>query len=79
MKLLHHEKIGVHDNFFEIGGDSLLAVQLLTMIRSRFHLDLSLRNILNAPTVAGISSILNTFLNIQSVVLDEDSIEKVEF
>jgi FkbH-like protein len=41
--LLHVPSIGVNDNFFDIGGHSLLAVQLLSIVQKTFNVDLSLK------------------------------------
>ena len=43
--------IDVHDDFFELGGDSLLAVQLISKLRSVLHMDLSPHLLLNCPTI----------------------------
>ena len=58
-ELLRHEVIGIDDNFFEISGHSLLAMQMLTRVRSEFKTDLSLRNIFEAPTIAELALILD--------------------
>ena len=44
--------IGVNDNFFELGGDSLLMTCLITRIWDEFHVELPLRVMLEAPTIA---------------------------
>jgi thioesterase domain-containing protein/aryl carrier-like protein len=54
-KLLNVERIGVHDDFFTIGGHSLLAMQLLTRVRATFHMDIPLAAFIAAPTVAALS------------------------
>jgi amino acid adenylation domain-containing protein len=44
-------KVGTHDNFFEIGGTSLLAVRILSRLRSVFRVELPLSALLAAPTI----------------------------
>ncbi|MEH2030394.1 MAG: beta-ketoacyl synthase N-terminal-like domain-containing protein [Nostoc sp.] len=39
-------EIGIHDNFYELGGDSLIATQLVSRLRTKFPIDLLLRDIL---------------------------------
>lgn len=51
--VLHMDRVGIHDNFFEIRGDSLLATQVVTRIRQSIHKTFTLRNFFEAPTVAG--------------------------
>jgi acyl carrier protein len=51
-EVLKLDKIGVHDNFFDIGGHSLKATQVISRIRETFRMDLSLRVLFEAPTVA---------------------------
>ena len=55
-EVLKLEQIGIYDNFFMLGGDSLLATQLVARIRMAFQLELALRIIFEKPTVAGISN-----------------------
>jgi amino acid adenylation domain-containing protein len=49
---LRRQRVGIHDNFFKIGGHSLLAVQLISRVRSAFSTDMPLSVLFVAPTVA---------------------------
>ena len=56
--MLGTERIGIDDDFFERGGQSLRAMQLIASLRQRFELELSLREFLNARTIAGLAVLI---------------------
>jgi len=56
--LLSLERVGIHDNFFERGGHSLLAMQLLFRVRDAIHVEVSLLRFFETPTVASLAAIL---------------------
>lgn len=48
--------IGVHDNFFTLGGDSLIAVVLLSRLNAHFGVAMELASFIERPTIAGLSA-----------------------
>lgn len=59
-EVLKRDRVGILDNFFNIGGHSLLAIQVLTRIRKHFEVDLSLKNIFEFPTIKKLSAYIQT-------------------
>ncbi len=60
--LLGMDVIGVNDNLFELGGDSLLGIQLLSRVRAGFAVDLHPADFFRAPTIAGLAVLVETKL-----------------
>ncbi|ASR33933.1 non-ribosomal peptide synthetase [Prauserella marina] len=56
--LLELDDVGVHDDFFVLGGHSMAAMRLLGRIRSTFGVNLAVRDVFESPTVAGLSELL---------------------
>ena len=56
--LLGRRPVGTHENFFDLGGDSLLAAQLIIRIEETFHKEISVDILFEAPTVARLTVLL---------------------
>jgi acyl carrier protein len=58
-EVLRREHVGIHDNFFTLGGHSLMAVQLATRMRGSLNVDIPLRRMFEAPTVAQLAEVVD--------------------
>ena len=57
-EILGLERIGVYDNFFDVGGHSLLSMQLVSQVEKMFQIEVPLQNFFETPTVAGLIEII---------------------
>jgi len=58
IEILKVERISINDNFFDLGGHSLLATRLIFQLREHFHVDLPLRALFEAPTIAALAPVI---------------------
>ncbi|MFW5762801.1 MAG: amino acid adenylation domain-containing protein [Coleofasciculus sp.] len=72
-ELLRLEQVGVHDNFFDLGGHSLLVTQVVSRLRDTFAVELPLSNFFDAPTIADLAVIITQRLAEQT---DSELLEK---
>ncbi|MBR3162540.1 MAG: amino acid adenylation domain-containing protein [Clostridia bacterium] len=57
--LLKVKNIGILDNFFNLGGDSLITILLCTQIRQEFEVELSFKDVINNPIIRDLASIIS--------------------
>jgi amino acid adenylation domain-containing protein len=54
------DRVGIFDNFFQIGGHSLAAVRVIAQVCEAFHIDLPLSTLFQTPTIAALGERLDT-------------------
>jgi acyl transferase domain-containing protein/acyl carrier protein len=67
-------QIGVADNFFDLAGNSLLAIQIVTRLRQAFRIDLPITSLFDAPTV---SELARRIQDLQSGQLESTTLERM--
>jgi hypothetical protein len=58
-ELLGVPNLGLHDDFFDLGGQSLLAIKAVSRLGDAFDVALSLRTLFERPTIAGLAEIID--------------------
>jgi amino acid adenylation domain-containing protein len=76
-KLLGVERIGRDDNFFRLGGHSLMGAQLIAKIQERFGVELSLRSLFDHPSVRGIASEIDNLIRSQLNAMSDEEARRV--
>jgi acyl carrier protein len=60
--MLKLDRVGIHDNFFERGGHSLMAMRVVTRVSEAFEVELPLQALFEAPTIAQVALIIEDLL-----------------
>ena len=61
-EVMEIKPVGIHDNFFTLGGHSLIATSVLARVRVSYHLNLPLRIIFESPTIAELAKHIDLLL-----------------
>lgn len=76
-ELLEVERVGVHDNFFLLGGHSLLATQVIMWVNATFGVELPMRVLFDAPTVARLAAEIERRIIARLEAISEDDVQRV--
>ena len=75
--LLRRERVGADENFFAIGGHSLLGTQMIARLRDAFGIELPLRSVFERPTVARLSAEIERLVRRRIEEMSEDEAERL--
>lgn len=73
-EILNLEDVGTDDNFFHLGGHSLLVSQLIISIRKTFDFNLRLHNFLTSPTIAHVAKLID-----ENICMDDAQPSQINF
>ncbi|MFN6570019.1 non-ribosomal peptide synthetase [Dendronalium sp. ChiSLP03b] len=71
-------QLGIHNNFFDIGGNSLRAMQVMSLLREAFQLELPLRYLFENPTVAELAKGVNSLQTTQADTITTATINNLK-
>lgn len=74
---LHIDKVGIHDSFFELGGDSVLAVQILSLVRKTFGISINPQEAFQAFTIEQLAKQLELEIIKQIESMTEEEAERL--
>jgi acyl carrier protein len=74
MELLKLKRVGRHDNFFDIGGHSLLAVRLISRLRKNLNVEVAMADLFAHPSLATLSE---RIINLQLEQFDPETLESL--
>jgi len=77
-EVLRRKNIGVQDNFFESGGNSLKALQVIARINSAFQVQINIKSIFRQPTVENIATQIHFILNQNKQKKNRENLEQIE-
>ncbi|GAB5522531.1 MAG: type I polyketide synthase [Roseivirga sp.] len=74
---LHIDKVGIHDSFFELGGDSVLAAQILSLVRKTYGISISPQEAFKAFTIEQLAQQLEAEIMNQIMSMSDEEAERL--
>jgi acyl-coenzyme A synthetase/AMP-(fatty) acid ligase/acyl carrier protein len=72
-EILGRKRIGIHDNFFDLGGHSLKATQVISRLRKAFRSEIPLRHLFEFPTIAELAAVIDS---LEKNTADENKLDR---
>jgi acyl carrier protein len=69
-------RVSIHDNFFLLGGHSLMGAQVIAKVRDIFGVELNLRNVFECPTVAKLAARIESSLIAKLEAMSEEEVNQ---
>lgn len=60
-EILYLDQVGIHDNFFDLGGHSLAATRVVSQVIKLFQLEVPLQSLFQAPTIAQMAAVITDY------------------
>ncbi|WP_208451593.1 phosphopantetheine-binding protein, partial [Burkholderia gladioli] len=76
-RVLKLDRVGVHDNFFDLGGHSLSATQVVAELREHLPMELPLRAFFEAPTIEAFAQVVETLMVEHLQGMSEDDAQRL--
>ena len=78
-EVLKLDRVGIKDNFFDMGGHSLLAARMLSRARKKFDVELTIRGFFAEPTIQGLGEYIEAQLYVmKDNHAESEDMEKIE-
>ena len=74
--ILELPRVSIHDNFFLLGGHSLMGAQVIAKVRDIFGVELNLRNVFECPTVAKLAGRIESALVAKLEAMSEEEVNQ---
>ncbi len=75
--VLRIERFGVRDNFFALGGHSLLVTQVMSRVQETFQVEMTMRQFFEAPTISSLAAVIEETIVDQVSRMSDEQINRI--